>query len=155
MKFLEAYLITEDQDFFNNNFYNDSDIYKIAMWIDWREEDHNIIGYCEDILQTKQLSVATSDAENERGFDTVITYKNQQISFPYQGSGIDRDTTIKTLNQTIHSEFEIRLCKESLGSDTLCFVPLRNKEWNELDEKYPKQMNEKFEKITTETKLFE
>ena len=155
MKFLETYLTTQDQDFFSDNFCNDSDIYDIAMWIDWREEDENIITYCEDILQTEQLSVETLDAENERGFETIITYKNQEISIPYKGNGADRDTTIKTLNQTIQSEFEIRLCKESLGSDTLCFIPLNNGQWNELDEKYPKQTSDKFEKITTETKLFE
>lgn len=153
--FLEEYLTTKDQNFFDENFCDDSDIYKIAMWIDWREEDDNIINYCEDILQTGQLSVKTLDAENERGFETIITYKNQEISIPYKGKGADRDTTIKTLNQTIQSEFEIRLCKESIGSDTLCFIPLTNEQWNELDEKYPKQMREKFEKISTETKLFE
>lgn len=155
MKFLEEYLTTKDQNFFSDNFCDDSDIYDIAMWIDWREEDENIITYCEDILQTEQLSVETLDAENERGFDTIITYKNQEISIPYNGNGADRDTTIKTLNQTIQSEFEIRLCKESLGSDTLCFIPLTNGQWNELDKKYPKQVTEKFKKITTETKLFD
>jgi hypothetical protein len=155
MKFLEEYLTTQDQDFFSDNFCNDSDIYDIAMWIDWREEDDNIIHYCEDILRTGELSVETLDAENERGFDTIITYKNQEISIPYKGNGADRDTTIKTLNQTIQSEFEIRLCKESLGNDTLCFIPLTNEQWNELDDKYPKKMSVKFEKITTETKLFD
>lgn len=155
MKFLEEYLTTQDQDFFSDNFCDDSDIYDIAMWIDWREEDENIINYCEEILQTEQLSVETLDAENERGFDTIITYKNQEIAIPYKGNGADRDTTIKTLNRTIQSEFEIRLCKESSGSNTLCFIPLTNEQWNELGEKHPKQMSEKFEKITTETKLFD
>lgn len=78
MKFLEEYLTTQDQDFFSDNFCADSDIYEIAMWIDWREEDDNIINFCEDILQTGELSVETLDAENERGFDTIITYKNKK-----------------------------------------------------------------------------
>lgn len=155
MKFLEEYLTTQDHDFFSDNFCDDSDIADIVMWIDWREEDENIITYCEAILQTEQLSVETLDADNERGFETIITYINKKTSIPYKGEGADRNTTIKTLNQTIQSEFEIRLCKESLGSDTLCFIPLTNVQWNELDEKYPKQVSEKFEKITTETKLFD
>jgi hypothetical protein len=125
------------------------------MWIDWREEDENIINYCEEILQTEELSVETLDVENDRGFDTIITYKNQEISIPYKGEGSDRDTTIKTLNQIIQSEFEIRLCKESCVGDTLCFIPLTNEQWKKLDKKYPKQVNEKFEKITTERILFE
>jgi len=155
IKFLEEYLTTQDPNFFIDNFRDSNSIYDIAMWIDWREEDEDIITYCEDILQTGQLSVETLDAENDRGFDTIITYKNQEKSIPYKGIGADRDTTIKTLNETIQTEFEIRLCKESLGSDTLCFIPLTNEQWNELDKKYQKQVSKKFEKIATETKLFD
>lgn len=154
MKFLEDYLTTQDQDFFMDNFFDHVDIHEIAMWIHWRDEDENIITYCEDILQTEQLSVETLDSANERGFDTIITFKNQQISIPYKGKRADRDTTIKTLNQTIQSEFELRLCKESMGSDILCFVPLTNEQWIDLENKYSKEVSEKFEKITTETKMF-
>lgn len=154
IKFIADYLTAQDQDFFNNHFCDDDDIYEIAMWIDWREEDENIITYCEDILQTDSLSVETFDADNKRGFEIKIIYKNKETIIPYKGKGADRDTTIKTLNQIIQSEFEIRLCKESLDSDTLCFLPLTNNEWIELETKYPKQVNEKFQKITSETIMF-
>ncbi|KFF02810.1 hypothetical protein IX38_12630 [Chryseobacterium luteum] len=50
------------------------------------------------------------------------------------------------LNFASYSEFEIRLCKESLGNDTLCFIPLRNEQWDEPDIKYSTQVNENFEK---------
>lgn len=146
MKFLKEYLTTQNNDFFKDNFYDDSDGHNIVMWIDWREEDENIVTYCERILQTNQLSAETLDAENKRGFDIIITYKNQKTIIPYKGAGADRDTTIKTLNKTIQTEFEIRLCKESLGSDTLCFLPLAKEQWSELEAKYPGQVDEKFEK---------
>jgi len=154
MKFLSNYLTTKDEDFFYDNFYDDESIYTIAMWIDWREEDENIINYCENILQTKQLSVETIDAENERGFDTIITYKGQQTVIPYTGKGADRDTTIKTLNETIQPDYEIRFCKESDGSDTLCFVPLTAAQWLEFETKFKKQTKQKFEKIFNDTKIF-
>ena len=154
MAFLEEYLTTQNRDFFSHNFCDNNDIYEFAMWIDWREEDEAIVDYCEAILKTGQLSVKTSGAENERGFDIIIFYKNQEILIPYKLKGADRDTTIKTLNQTIQPEFEIRFCKESSGSDTLCFIPLIKRQWDELDEKYQKQVDEKFEKITAESKLF-
>jgi hypothetical protein len=124
------------------------------MWIDWREEDENLITYCKKILQTQQLSVATVDVQNERGFDTIITYKGQQTTIPYQGIGSDRDTTIKALNNAIKADFEIRLCKETEGNDTLCLVPLSNQQWLELEAKFPKQVAHKFEKITDSTILF-
>lgn len=154
MKFLSAYLTTKDEDFFYDNFCNDKEIYQIAMWIDWKEEDENIIKYCEDILQTNELSVETLNAENERGFETIITYKGKRSQIPYKGTSADRDTTIKTLNKTIQPDFDIRLCKESVGSDTLCFIPLTSSQWLEFETKYGKQIEEKFQKITNDTKIF-
>lgn len=155
LKFLTEYLTTTDEDFFNDNFCDDDKIYDIAMWIDWREEDENIITSCEGILQTQHLAVKTQNANNERGFDTIITYKNQETSIPYKGAGADRNTTIIALNQTLHPEFEIRLCRESLGSDTLCFLPLTTEQWSDLDTKYSKKVDERFKRITIETTMFE
>ena len=51
-------------------------------------------------------------------------------------------------------EFEIRLCKETLGSDTLCFLPLSKKQWLYFDPNYPKQVREKFEIMTPNKKIF-
>ena len=153
MLFLEKYVASHDSDFFYDNFY-DNDTDGIAMWIDWREEDENIITYCEDILQTNVLSVKTNNTDNERGFETFISYKSHETVIPYQGVGADRDTTLITLNQILQPEFEIRICKESLGNDTLCFLPLSRDQWLFLDTKYPKQVIEKFEIITPDAKMF-
>ncbi len=153
MLFIERYLVSQDSDFFYDNFY-DNDMDAVAMWIDWREEDENIITYCEDILQTNVLSVNIKNADNERGFDTIISYHGQETFIPYKGVGADRDTTLITLNQILQPEFEIRLCKESLGNDTLCFLPLSQQQWSFLDTKYPKQVIEKFEIITPNAKMF-
>lgn len=153
MLFIEKYLVSKDSDFFYDSFY-DNDIEAVAMWIDWREEDENIITYCEDILQTNVLSVKTNNADNERGFETIISYDGQETAIPYKGVGADRDTTLINLNQILQPEFEIRLCKESLGNDTLCFLPLSQEQWLFLDTKYPKQMSDKFEIITLNAKMF-
>lgn len=153
MLFIEKYLVSKDGDFFYDNFY-DNDIDAIAMWIDWREEDENIITYCEDLLQTNVLSVKTNNADNERGFETIINYKSQETLIPYKGTGADRDTTLIALNQVLQPEFEIRICKESLGNDTLCFLPLSQEQWLFLDTKYPGQVIEKFEIITPNSKMF-
>jgi hypothetical protein len=154
IKFLSTYLTTYDGNFFQDNFYENDDIDQLVMWIDWREEDENIITYCENILETKQLSVATIDAENKRGFDIIITYKRQQTTIPYKGTGADRDTTVKALNDAIKADFEIRLCKETAASDTLCLLPLSNTQWLELEKRFPKEVADKFEKITDSTVLF-
>ncbi len=153
MLFIEKYLVSKDSDFFYDNFY-DNDIDAIAMWVDWREEDENIVTYCEDILQTHVLSVKTVNADHERGFETIISYKDQETFIRYRGIGADRDTTLITLNQVLHPEFEIRLCKESLGNDTLCFLPLLQEQWHFFETRYPEQVREKFEIITSNSKMF-
>ena len=43
---------------------------------------------------------------------------------------------LKTLNKIIQPEYEIRLFMESLGSDTLAFVPLSKEEWEELEKEF-------------------
>lgn len=147
MSFLSEYLSSCDEEFFYNNFCDDDGIYNIAVWIDWREEDENIIRYCEDILQTGHLSAETVDAENERGFDVVVTYKGEKTAIPYKEAAADRDTTIKALNKILLPDYELRFCKESDGGDTLCFIPLSKAEWMELEAKHKELVEQKFEKI--------
>jgi hypothetical protein len=154
MRFLSTYLTTHDNDFFKTYFSDNDDIYGTAMWIDWREEDEDIITYCENILKTGRLDVDTFEASNERGFETVITYNGQKTVIPYHGAGADRDTTLKTLNNVIQPDHEIRLCKESVGQDTLCFIPLSKSQWHYLETKFSKQVEAKFERITNGTKMF-
>jgi hypothetical protein len=153
MKFLAEYLASSDADFFND-YFGDNDIYDIIMWVDWREEDENIVRYCEDIIKTGQLSAEVLNAENERGFDFIITFKNSKTNVPYKGNGADRDTTIRTLNTVIQPDYEIRFCKESDGNDTLAFLPLSREQWKELDAKFKNEVDSKFKRITNETKIF-
>lgn len=40
---------------------------------------------------------------------------------------MDRDITIKYLNDFIQPSYEIRFCIESLGNDTLAFVVLKKR----------------------------
>ncbi len=150
--FLEDYLKSKDEDYFEDHL--DDYIDHIAMWVDWREEDESIIQYCEDILQTNQLSAELVDADNERGFDIFIHYKNQKTPIPYSGDGADRDTTLQKLNSIINDEYELRLFRDSMDGDTLCFLPLSNKEWEFLDKHYSKETAKKFKKIDSKTALF-
>jgi hypothetical protein len=73
---------------------------------------------------------------------------------PYRGLGADRSTTIKALNNAVKADYEIRLFKESADSDTLCLLPLSSQQWLELEDKFPIQVKQKFERITDGTELF-
>lgn len=63
---------------------------------------------------------------------------------------------LKTLNKIIQPEYEIRLFMESLGSDTLAFVPLSKEEWEELEKEFGEEkVNYYFSKIKDNSKMFD
>lgn len=114
------------------------------MIVDWREYDDAIVEYCENILETGYLSAELKDADNKQGFTITIHYGDKSLLIPDQGDGADRDTTLWTLNEILHPDYEIRYCIASEGSDTGLFIPLSKTLWHYLDMKYTIKMDELF-----------
>ena len=107
------------------------------VWVDWREYDEDIVKYIEESMQTGKLSGESRNAENKMGFDIVIHWKGKEYVVPYPDEeGADRDSTIKYLNRIIQPDYEIRLFMESIGSDTLGFLPLAKEDWAELEKEF-------------------
>lgn len=153
MEYIREFLKNEDRESFDNFWENSQKL----VWIDWREYDEDIINYIEGVIQSGELSGKSKDVDNEMGFDIFIEWKGieYKISYPDK-EGSDRDTTIKTLNKIIQPEYEIRLFMESLGNDTLAFVPLLKSEWEELEKKFGEEkVNYYFSKIDDDSKMFD
>ena len=91
------------------------------------------------------------------GVDLFIEWKEKEYKISYPNKECyDIDTTIKTLNKIIQPEYEIRLFMESLGNDTLAFVPLLKSEWEELEKEFGEEkVNYYFSKIDDESKMFD
>lgn len=83
-------------DFFYENFYNTTQYNNLILWVDWREEDASIVAACENILQTGQLEASYTQADDDIGFEVIITYKGKQHKITYKQNAADRDTTIIT-----------------------------------------------------------
>jgi hypothetical protein len=127
----------------------------IVFWVDWRENDENIIEYCENIIKTEKLTASVNDVDDEIGFEIIINYKDVKTKIPYKGKGSDRDTTIITLNEILKPDFEIRFCKFSDNSDTLAFLPLIHAQWIELEKEFGKQrVSKHFVEISKDSVLF-
>ena len=151
LELVKKYVESKSDDVYYEIFENR---YDIIMFVDWREYDEDIINYCEAILETENLSVETIDTENKQGFETIIHYQDKATKVPYQGEGADRDTTIITLNEVLEPNYEIRLCKVSIGNDTLEFLPLPTEIWNQLESEFPENIDVLFQKIDKSTILF-
>ena len=153
MQYMKEFLKNEDRESFDKFWENSQKL----VWIDWREYDEDIINYIEGVIQSGELSGKSKDVDNEMGFDIFIEWKGieYKISYPNK-EGSDRDTTIKTLNKIIQPEYEIRLFMESLGNDTLAFVPLSKNEWEELEKEFGvEKVNYYFSKIDDNSKMFD
>ena len=153
MEYIKNFLKNEDRESFDELWENSTKL----VWIDWREYDEDIINYIENVIQSRKLIGKNEDTDNKMGFNIIIEWngKEYKISYPNE-EGADRDTTIKTLNKVIQPEYEIRLFMESLGSDTLAFVPLAKEEWEEFEREFGEEkVNYYFSKIDDNSKMFD
>ena len=148
---IENYIQNSDAELFYDVF---DERYDVVMIVDWREEDEEIVNYCEQILETGNLSTVLEDADNQQGFTLTIHYAEKSLLIPYQGAGADRDTTLLALNEILQPEYEIRFCKATAGSDTLAFIPLPKQLWKELEDKYPINIEKLFERFAVNAVFF-
>ena len=153
MEYIKDFLKNEDRESFDNLWEKE----KKLVWIDWRVYDEEIINYVESVIHSEKLIGKIENVDNKMGFDIIIEWKGKEykVSYPDE-EGSDRDTTIKTLNKIIQPEYEIRLFIESLGSDTLAFVPLSKEEWEELEKEFGEEkVNYYFSRIDDDSKMFD
>ena len=148
---IESYIENPTVDFYSDVF---DGRYDIVMVVDWREEDDEIVQYCENILETGHLSAELEDADNQLGFTLTIHYGEKSLLIPYVGDGADRDTTLLALSEILQPDYEIRWCKVSEGNDTLEFIPLPKILWHRLDMKYAGQMDELFGRFEVDSVFF-
>ena len=148
---IESYIENPTVDFYSDVF---DGRYDIVMVVDWREEDDEIVQYCENILETGHLSAELEDADNQLGFTLTIHYGEKSLLIPYVGDGADRDTTLLALSEILQPDYEIRWCKVSEGNDTLEFIPLPKILWHRLDMKYAGRMDELFGRFEVDSVFF-
>ena len=118
------------------------------VWIDWREDDEDIISYFN-------VEVQTIDNAKPYGPDIVLSKAGKQFQIPY-GQEKDRDTTIKYFNDFVKEEYGVRWFVESLGDDTLGFIVLPAAEWQKLEDDFGEQtVRYYFAPIDLETKMFD
>lgn len=107
---------------------------EVIIWIDWREYDEDIIRYFNDMMEDR-LEIQMLDNGKQYGEDIVIIKHQEKLQIPYEEK-MDRDTTIRYLNDFIKPKYDIRWFVESLGNDTLGFVLMRHDEWQMLEETF-------------------
>ncbi|QDU75037.1 hypothetical protein Pan97_20580 [Bremerella volcania] len=125
-----------------------------VFWVDWREEDDVLVEYCEEILQTGELSAEELDADNEAGFELFVQYQERRIKVPLETGEGDRHITLVSINQVLKPDYEIRFCIDSNGSDTLAFLPLPTTDWQALESEFGEAVDKHFYRLSDKPNLF-
>jgi hypothetical protein len=125
-----------------------------VFWVDWRADDDGIVESCETIIKTGSLSAELIDVETENGCDFYISYKDKRVQVPLTYSLEDRHITICALNEALAPDYEVRLCIDSSGSDTLGFLPLFVSEWNRLEGRYGDAVKQRFYRIAARPNIY-
>ena len=122
--------------------------------IDWREYDENIVKYFNKAIGD-MISVYREDNKKPYGDDIILIYKDKSVRIPYKEK-MDRDITIKSINEVIKDDFSIRLFVDSAEDDTFAFCVLPNEQWEMLEKEFGKNnLNRYFIKVTPKIKMFD
>lgn len=124
------------------------------FWVDWREEDENIPRYCEELIETGNLSGTVYDIDEEPGFAMDILYRGVSTRVPLIEGPEDRHITLVTLNNVLKPDYELRYYIPSHGSDGAAIVPLPMRVWEELEAEFGPKVAKLFYRIAEKPNLF-
>jgi len=125
-----------------------------VFWVDWRDEDESIAGYCEEILQTGSLAAELVENNTDERGELLFLYRHKREKVPLTFSRQDRHITLYALNRILEPDYEIRFCIASAGSDTLAFLPLAAIDWLELEDQFGEVVDQHFCRIAETPNLF-
>ena len=147
-------LYKELRSFFANDIdVNDLFDSEAIIWIDWREDDEDVVNYFNDMMD-EPIDIKTVSNGKPYGDDIVLKHGNKELQIPY-GDEQDRDVTIKYFNDFVKPDYEVRWFAESLGNDTLGFTVLSGAEWANLEDEFGADtVRYYFEPINLESNMF-
>lgn len=147
-------LYKELRSFFANDIdVNDLFDSEAIIWIDWREDDEDVVNYFNDMMD-EPIYIKTVSNGKPYGDDIVLKHGNKELQIPY-GDEQDRDVTIKYFNDFVKPDYEVRWFAESLGNDTLGFTVLSEAEWANLEDEFGADtVRYYFEPINLESNMF-
>ena len=147
-------LYKELRSFFANDIdVNDLFDSEAIIWIDWREDDEDVVNYFNDMMD-EPIDIQTVSNGKPYGDDIVLKNGNKELQIPY-GDEQDRDVTIKYFNDFVKPDYEVRWFAESLGNDTLGFTVLSGAEWAKLNDEFGADtVRYYFEPIDLESNMF-
>lgn len=143
---LRQWLVDRDEGAIDDAFFNNDCPHFFA--VDWGEDDADIVQYCADCLGNESLRAEW------RNNLLVIIRDDNETTVPLTNDEGDRDVTIRTLNDVLQPDFEIRMLVCSHGGDTAGFAVLTTADWQSLDSELSQAVAENFLKLPQLPNIF-
>lgn len=128
----------------------------VLVWVDWREYDEDIIQYFNEKLPDEdKIEYECVEIDKKRGVDILLKKNGVETAIPYADDFMDRDTTIKSVQEYVYPKYQIRLYIDSLGCDTLAFCIYPTEQWNQLEQEFgAEKVASYFQPIKANSKMF-
>ena len=143
---LRQWLVDRDEHAIDDAFFDNG--CRNFFAVDWGEDDADIVQYCADCLGDDSIRAEW------RGDSLVIIRDDNETTVPLTNDEGDRDVTIRTLNDVLQPDYEIRMLVCSHGSDTAGFAALAAADWQLLDSELSESVDANFIKLALLPNIF-
>lgn len=100
------------------------------IWVDWREDDVEIVSECESIVGADLLHAEWEDDK------LYLIAKGRCVEVPLTHTHQDRHITLLSINKFLKPEYEIRYVWASHGGDTAGILLLKSADWQLLEDEF-------------------
>ena len=119
----------------------------ISIVVDWREESEGVV------FAFAQKLDGQLNCEWTANDDLALKFKNQTRRVGLQQNHADLDRTLRAIREIVAEDYEIRVLKSSLESDTFEFVIAERAQWQKLDVEWGEKIAPLFVLFTDEIKF--
>jgi len=110
----------------------------VVFLVDWRELDDAIAELCNHCLHAShpgapELTAELVDVGGDGEPGLYHRFGTRRARVPLAGAPSDRHATLVAIHAILAPEYELRMCTDSLASDTIGFVALSAERWRELE----------------------
>src|SRR5271165_1846933 len=96
------------------------------VWVDWKEEDEAIVRYTANAISRSELEPEWVDGK------LYVRFGDRQHYVPLKFEADEQKITLKTINEALAPDYELRLIKASTDGDTWGYLPLDAASWEAL-----------------------
>jgi hypothetical protein len=79
------------------------------------------------------VSYRESNVPEWPGFRLTLTLRDKTIVVPMSATGDDSQIVAMSLSELVRPFIDMRYCIDSYGNSDLCYVPLEERDWRQLD----------------------